>query len=181
MGYNLTRNSVIRNLPQLEQLFESRSNLRFPCKDARKLAYKLREAIQAAGEFEEFHGMYKVLAKNYIFKEESGSVLAVWIGVGEGVRVGGNGRNEALGHPTAPSPLDLSSVVTIVDVIAALIEFKDKEELAFTHAVLSKEELTRLYEWTEQNGWKIVNRGDKGILLTQRDGVPEEIVWRPQV
>lgn len=51
-------------------------------------------------------------------------------------------------------------------------------EVYFPDTRLSDDDLTRLYRWTSENGWTIIDMEDGGLTLSKRE-VPEEVQWRP--
>ena len=76
MGYNLTRYSVNRNLPQLEILTRAEPDIRFETGDHRLTAYKLREALLASNNFEDLKHYYETINPKFKFKEEEDAVVS---------------------------------------------------------------------------------------------------------
>ena len=51
-------------------------------------------------------------------------------------------------------------------------------EVYYPDAVLSEEDKGRLFRWTSENGWLIIDMEDAGLTLSKKD-IPEEVQWRP--
>lgn len=175
MGYNLSRHSVIRNRPQLDQLMyavESGASIHFPASTPGKLAYKLREAIKAAAEHEEFKHYAEALAPRYIFKEEKFGVRAEYQE---------NPIGEVLtGEPTIIQPQTkklIPDALEYLDIIGAALQFKTESELYFPNVVMSPADRLALYKWTADQPWKYIDHEGAGVTLTKRD-VPSEVLWR---
>ena len=52
-------------------------------------------------------------------------------------------------------------------------------EVYYPDAVLSEEDKGRLFRWTSENGWLIVDMEDAGLTLSKKD-IPEEVQWKPK-
>ena len=51
-------------------------------------------------------------------------------------------------------------------------------EVFFPDARLSEDDKSRLYRWTSENGWLIVDMEDAGLTLSKREEA-EELQWKP--
>lgn len=189
MGYNLSKHSVVRNLPQLEKLRSAKATLKIPAAKPRSLARKLREAIKAAGVHDEYKALHDDLAGNYIFHEERYAVIAEFVGVGEPeiVREENPFQSQASSSETPPpAPKRPENKVvpeaeSLLDIISTVMSrFPDEEELVFPNAPLSHEDAEKLWRFTQKPGilWKYIDRDENGVVLTKKE-VPEEVLWKP--
>ena len=177
MGYNLTRHSIRRNRPQLDQLYELKKTISFVTQNPHRLAYKLREAIAACGEFEELEDYHSVLSL-YTIKVRNRSVLAEFSDVHIGVSPGKNvdEPDPIVVEPvrTEPGPLSL------IDVLGEVVGNEVEEEIHFPNALLPPEDKVKLLDWTRQNPpWAFISHGDKGITITGLE-VDPELLWSPE-
>jgi len=180
VGYNLSRYSVSRNLPQLDLLLKSECDIRFETTEPRKLCYKLREALLASQKFKDLIHYYDEINPHFTFIEESDAVLARYNSVSDGVPVGEMDVREdsGLAGPTKGTEVRARQ---LLDVIASGIE-GDKEgyeEIYFPNAVLSVYDKDRLWAWTETTSWGFIDHSEKGLTLTKSEEF-EDIVWRPE-
>jgi len=178
MGYNLSRFSVSRNLPQLDLLLNSKSDIRFETTEPRKLAYKLREALLASQKFEDLKHYYDKINLSFTFIEEDHAILARYNFVSDGVPVG-EMDVQPDSKPTKQKGR-VDSARTLLDVIGGGMEGDEKEyeEIYFPNVVLGKEDQEKLWDWTETTAWEFIDHQEKGLTLTKREGF-EDIVWRP--
>ncbi len=180
VGYNLSRFSVSRNLPQLNLLLKSEGDIRFETTDPRKLCYKLREALLASREFEDLTHYYDEISPNFTFVEETNAVLARYSFVSAGVPVGEVDVREDSGLDK-PTKGTVESARQLLDVIASGIE-GDKEgyeEIYFPNAVLKLEDQKALWDWTQTTSWGVIDHSEKGLTLTKSEEFGD-IVWRPE-
>jgi len=180
MGYNLSRFSVNRNLPQLDVLLNATSNIRFETNDPRLLAYKIREALLASNEFEDLRHYSEKINPNFTFKEEEDAVVAEFNTVSTGIPVGEVDvrENSGLDKPTKGR---VESARQLLDVIGSGVE-GDKEgyeEIYFPNAVLNKKDMKALWDWAETAEWGIINHQEKGLTLTKSNEF-ESFLWRPE-
>lgn len=180
MGYNLSRFSVNRNLPQLDLLLNAETDIRFETNEPRKLASKLREALLASREFEDLVYLYDGINPNFTFIEEENAVLAKYNFVSDGVPVGEMDVRED--HKLARQAKGtVESARTLLDVIGGGVKGDEGryEEIYFPNAVLSREDQKRLWDWTETTDWGFIDHQEKGLTLTKSEEY-EGIVWRPE-
>jgi len=181
MGYSLTRHSIIRNLPQLRQLASARTTLRFPTDNPKKLAYKLREAVAACGEVEEYASLYVALVDNYRFKEEENAVVAVYFTTS----VEGEEHSSTSPAPTprfAPEKKTMPAIFSLTDVLTVALKFTNEDELYFPDAGLNTEQKVKLHGWIQGHGWEYIDHtqgGGTGLTLTKKE-LPEGVAWQPQ-
>jgi len=179
MGYNLSRYSVNRNLPQLDLLLTAKGDIRFETNAPRKLCYKLREALTASNEFSDLKHYYNTINPTFTFKEEPDAVIAVYNFVSPGVPIGEMDVRQT--ERPSEQKGTVESARTMLDVIGGGIE-GDKEgyiDILFPNAVLSKDEQLRLWAWAQTTDWEFIDHQEKGMTLTKREGF-EKIVWRPE-
>jgi len=180
MGYNLSRFSVSRNLPQLDLLLNATSTLRFETSDPRLLAYKLRESLLASNEFPDLRHYYEKINPVFVFKEEQDAVIAEYNPTPVGVPVGEVDvpEDREVGKRTKGT---VESARQLLDVIGSGVE-GDKEgyeEIYFPNAVLKPVDMKALWDWTETTAWGIVDSREKGLTLVKGEKF-EDILWRPE-
>ena len=178
MGYNLSRFSVNRNLPQLDLLLKSECDIRFATNDPSKLAYKLREALLSAREFEDLAHYYDRINPHFIFVEESHAVVAKYHYVSTGVPLGEVDVQQD-SKPAAPKRGTLAEARTLLDVIGGGVEGDEYEDICFPNVVLSPKDQQSLWDWAQTTEWEFIDHQEKGLTLTKREGF-EGIVWRPE-
>jgi len=120
MGYNLSRFSVNRNLPQLDLLFKAEGDIRFETTDPRKLCYKLREALLASREFEDLTHYYDEINPYFTFIKEENAVLAKYF-VSDGIPVGEMDVREDSELAVGQKGI-IDSARTLLDVIGGGVE-----------------------------------------------------------
>lgn len=179
MGYNLSAHSVVRNLPQLETLAESKRTLRFPTAEPRRLAYKLREAIQAAKEHDQFRHLYDAIWPFYAFREERDAVVAEYLAGVRDVEAIDGQRMVLRPTETRPMKKTLPGVRALIEVISAAIKYPRELTLFFPDAILSPGDKHKLSVWTKENDWAYLDHAEGGVSLTH-DIVPEEMIWSPE-
>jgi len=183
MGYKLTTNPVKRQLHLLEQLAASRETLSIPTTNPRRLAYKIREAIAAAGEHSQYETLHSSISGRFKFREVTGAVIAdcvepdlptIGMPIGE--------PSPSL-PPARPEKKTLPDAATLIEVLAGALKFPDESELFFPGISLKTTERLKLYNWAEPKGWKYIDHsagdGEGGLTLTKRE-VAEEILWTPE-
>lgn len=176
MGYSLTRHSIIRNLPQLRQLAETRTTLRFPTDNPKRLAYKLREAVAACAAVEEYTHFFESINDNYKFREEGFAVVAEYFDVNA------SSADPASTPRAIPDKKIIAGISSLMDVLASAIKFSREAELFFPNAVLNFAEKATLYVWGEENGWSYIDHsrgGNSGLTLTKKE-IPEGVAWHPE-
>lgn len=180
MGYNLSRFSVNRNLPQLDLLLNATGDIRFATNDPRKLSYKLREALLASNEFSDLKHYYVQINPNFTFKEEPDAVIAVYNFVSPGVPVGSVDVSEDSRPAQQQTKGTIDSARTLLDVIGGGVKGDEEGyiDILFPNVVLGKEDQKKLWDWTETTDWSFIDHQEKGLTLTKREGF-EDIVWRP--
>lgn len=177
MGYNLSVHSVVRNLPQLEMLASERRTLTFPTDEPRRLAYKLREAIRAAKEHDEFRHLHAAIWPNYAFREERNGVVAEFIGTDS---MPADGEKPPLrSTELRPTKKTLPRLTALVEVLATAIKYSAEQTLYFPDARLSYEDKVKLYEWCFEREWEILDHDDGGITLTKED-IPGDLLFTPE-
>ena len=162
MGYHISPNSVNRNRPQLEAMFEAQATVRFSTGNPQKLAGKLREAMAAAEKLE-YTGLSS-LRRDFIIKALDREVVAEFQGA-QGIEPEKPAEREVV--------LEASSMT---DLMMSAMALEDREEISFPSVVLSEEEKQTLFEWIKGLEWKFIDHGGGGVTLTKKD-VPEEVLW----
>jgi hypothetical protein len=184
MGYNISRFSVIRNKPQLDQLLISKCDIKFKTRDPRKLCYKLREALASAKEFDDLTFYPDVINEKYTFREESDAVVAEYNVVSPGIPVGEVAVSEdsgPVGRPEKSSKGTIDSARTMIDVIGGGVQ-GDKEgyvEVYFPNVILDESDQKFLWDWTQTTKWGFIDHQEKGLTLVKGKGF-KDIVWRPE-
>lgn len=184
MGYNLSRSSFERNKPTLEALMHREESLQIPHAQPRRLAYKLREALRAAAEFEDTRKYYDYIWPRFRFREVAGAVLCEYVvesyeETPSDTSAPRSAASDSLSRPRKTLP----DITTVIDIIAVALKFSAEPELYFPDANLSLSNLERLYSWTQKSSeeWQIIFHaidGSGGLTLTQKPIAPE-LVWAP--
>lgn len=204
MAYNLTRHSVQRNKPQLDQILASkRGVVRFYTNKPKELQRNIHEALAAAREFPEFRHYYDAIKNNYVIRVKKTYVLVEKKEEIEVTRVEDLGEDErfevvrpvvkqqspteAQGEPlesrdpvpTNPRPetSDASSLTEIL--LIATQAGEDITDLIFPKAQLSLDEKRRLNEWCKEKEVNFIDQEERGITLTRRP-VDPELTWREE-
>ena len=180
MGYNLSRFSVNRNMPQLDLLLTATSDVHFTTARPRQLCYKLREALLASKEFDDLKHYYDTINPNFTFREEEDAVVAAYDPVSIGVPVGDMDVRED-GRPAGQEKGTVDGARTLLDVLGGGVE-GDKEgylEIYFPNVVLSQDDHQKLWDWTETTEWGFIDHQEKGLTLTKSTEF-EDILWRPE-
>lgn len=193
MGYNLSRQKVIKYKPLLEQLAKEKKTISFgPVEDPKDLAYGLREGAKAALKYEEFKDLRGVYG-NYSFSPKERMVVAKYKGIEdiEAVVVKEEEKEEKVEKKVKTKEevkldkwldkLTIDTANSLLDIFGSILSNSNYGELTFPNAVLSPEEKLRLYAWTKEgknNEWKFIDHEEKGVTLSRKE-VPHEILWQP--
>lgn len=177
MGYNKTIGPPRRMKEFLEKLLSRKRSMSFATDNPSSLAYKLREAIHAS-QFHDKYEHYHRVSSLYKFEEHPGEVRAVYVGVKpRTVKEGEDGEAEQEA-PERPA-MNVEEVQTLEGVVGAAMEYGGStDEIRFPNAVLPPGQKEKLFAWTDENDWRIIDQDEGGLTLTRRD-VPEEITWSP--
>jgi len=180
MGYNISRFSVNRNLPQLDLLLKAQTDIRFETAHPRKLSYKLREALHASREFDDLKHYYETITPNFTFKEEPNAVVATYNPVPVGIPVGPVDV-QSNSKVDGPSKGSLDGARTLIDVIGGGVEGDERgyEELHFPNAILSQDDIKKLWDWTETTSWGLIDHQEKGLTLTKSEKY-NDFFWSPE-
>ncbi len=180
MGYNLSRFSVSRNLPQLDLLLTATSDIRFETSQPAQLRAKILEALAASKEFEDLKHYHEEIKAKFTFKEEPDAVIAKYNLVSVGIPVGPvDVRDDS--EPVRQTKGTVDSARQLLDVIGSGVE-GDKEgyeEIYFPNVVLSKKDMKALWDWAETTAWGIVDSQEKGLTLTKSEEY-KDFLWRPE-
>ena len=180
MGYNISKHSIIRNKPQLDEMLLRRKTFEITTAKPRRLAQKLWEAIRSAVALSERHPefeKYAELEHLYQIQQMKTGVRCTWI-ASDPVEPS---QDSSKAPPSAPTRMEYPEASSLLDVIAAAMKFESAPEIRFENARLSENEKKTLYEWTQKADvkWSFVDHDDGGLTLTTRE-VPSEILWRPE-
>ncbi len=178
MGYNLTRHVIRRNRPQLDQLYTLKETIRFHSTTPSRLAYKLREAIAACGEFKELSEYHRILSY-YTIRQEASSVLAEYNDSPIGIPTREMVVEEVKPLPAQPTKRSVIGALGLVDVLSELIGNGEKEEISFPSVVLSLKDKRSLLDWTRVNDWTYIDHEEQGITVTSLT-VDPSIAWSPE-
>lgn len=196
MGYYISRHSIVRHVPQLEYLLSASErglSVTFETSHPQRLAYRLRQALKSAEEYPEFTH-FRPLSSLYIFKvPDSHTVKAEYQGIDSfefvDIRPGGSGEeNDVIRAERAPdapfyddaAPARFDLVVDLMGVMSVVIS-SEEAELQFPNVILSPDEKSRLYSWTQdaEAEWTYIDNGSNGITLTKKP-VPPGVEWTPE-
>jgi len=185
MGYNTSRATVQRHLPQLEQLKkagEDGEDMFFPTQIPRRLAHKLREALSAASKHKEYVELHTFIWPNFQFKEVKGGVMALYIGSIEPVEDSIGETISSNNSPNRPLKKTLPDAVSLMDVVTQALTFPQETELYFPAATLEEGDKHKLKMWTEDKDWGFIDHSfgdDEGGLTLTKNDVEEEMLWTP--
>lgn len=188
MGYNLSKATVRRNLPQLEQLRDAKKTLFLPSSNPERLAYKLREAMRAAEKHEEDFPGFTQLRQQYRLRALEEGVICEWLISSpiKGVVLGQEGEPESRPPESSPSRTSqkpykktLPEVEDSVDMLASALTFSGESELHFPNVQLSHDDKERIAGWCEGQEWKLIDHHDAGATLTKFD-VDPSILYTPE-
>lgn len=196
MGYNISRFSVKRNQVQLDQLMVASANVLFPTKRPAKFARDIREALSASWHFPEYKKYYERIYHAFRFKIVEGGVLAeLKFEQTVGEIIIGDREKFILDDLPKPPPQSVENqaqeikpperkviheATTLVDVISMLVKFPNDLEFHFPNVILSEKDKLKLFEFCLEKTWKYIDQGTNGITLTQREDVPNEVLWQPE-
>jgi hypothetical protein len=177
MGYTISRASVKRNKEQLEQLLKMKQTLVFKnIANPTRLAHKLREAIAAAGEFDEFKHLAE-LKTMYRFRTGANTVIAQYeVAFVEPEPLKKDDTQDP--KPVAPEKKTMPDALNAMDVVGAAMKFSKEHEIHFPNAVLVDEDRIKLWRWTQEVEWNYIDHDGAGLTLTKKD-IPEEVKWQP--
>lgn len=182
VGYHISRKSVIRVKPILDQLVKDRMTIKFPSVDPDNLAYLINQGIRSSQKLEiEEYIPYRELDNLYRFKrkQELGFLIAEFIDLPvKGIPDKSNSENIKRDLDKKEIP----SAISLIDVMASIISNPNADEIYFPNASLDRESKIRLYGWTkemENSIWKYIDQGDRGAILTKSQDVPWEILFKP--
>lgn len=168
MPYTLSRSVVERHKRFLDDMKNARRSLAWPAKEPKKLAYKIRNAMNAADaylEFKEYHGL-KYLYR--ISQRHPDRVEAIWLG-------------DEDGPPIMVKPMTLPDVTDAESVVGAcLTKGIEASEIYFPNAIFPDKVLDLLWKWGKQTGWRLISHGPRGTTMTRNPNVDEEILWKPR-
>lgn len=74
----------------------------------------------------------------------------------------------------------LPNISNLAGVVEGTKRFGNRVlEVFFPEATLSQGDLARLYRWTSEKGWAIIDQEEGGLTLTRKE-VDEELTWKPK-
>lgn len=198
MAYNLTRHSVMRNKPQLDQILASKGVVRFHTNRPQDLQKNLFEALAAAREFPEFRHYYDKIKPNYTIRARRGYVIVEPKEVLQITKTEVLNEDERFEEvrpePILPVDAPQSNVIapdivaqetnlasTLPEVLLAATQAGNEiTDLIFPHAnQLSLDEKRKLNEWCKSKSVNFIDQDEKGITLTRRP-VDAELLWREE-
>lgn len=207
MAYRNTREAFDELAEIIKGLFESKETMILYTENPRRLCYRLREAFHAC-QFHEDLVKYASCRDLFAFEEHVGYVRARYRGsdaitkieVTPGNRQASRSLSEPKNYPKKEpeepieklepmevdeldkvlSTANLPEVATLMGILDAVKRYGSRVmEVYFPDARLSETDLARLYNWTSERGWGIINMEDAGITITKR-AIQEDLEWTPQ-
>lgn len=192
MGYKLTRNSVLRNKPELDQILASKGVIRFHTNNPAGLQKNIHEALAASAEFPEFRHYHDRIKPHYTIRTKKGMVIVepkeevlitrtevlnedarfVEVSLEKAEKV----VAEAFG--ISPKP-ETNQASTLAEVLLAAIQAEDSTtDLIFPKAnELTLEEKRRLNKWCVEKGVNFIDQDEAGLTLTRRQ-VDPSLTWK---
>lgn len=175
MTYNKSRGAVYRHRAYLDAMLNGRKTLSWPSSNPNSLAYKIREALAAAQEYEIFE-RYHELKHLYRISVNGGWVEAVYLGPEDDPISGLLARK--------PQRMRIEEASSVQAVVGACIELHERAvELFFPNVIVEDEEnLAPLFRWGARHmpPWKIIHHGEEGLTMTRRPDVDKEFIWTPE-
>lgn len=199
MGYSKAKTAIERILPLLNELYYKRQTVSLATVDSVGLAYKIREAIHAAGHHKEYEHLTG-LRSMYEFRQLPGRVQCSFQGVDPNLvkplhttPVTEPAREVVDMKPTEEIDLDLGGLLpadepqkiqlTEVDslhgIVGAVLKYgSSHEEIYFPEAQLTTEEKEKLLAWcqSQDEDWGFIDHEEAGLTLT-RAVVMEDLLW----
>lgn len=178
MAYSKSIRAVERNRPILEELYRRRKTMTWTSPEPSKLAYRIRESIHAASHHDSTRHLAS-LRSMYEFKIMPNEVQARFIGTNTtGIHV----TTQQEPQPSQKGPVKIEvdiAISSVHGIVGAIIDHENADEVYFPHVTLTQADLVKLYNWTSENGWNIIEHEGAGLTLTRLD-VGEELTWRPK-
>jgi len=184
MGYNISKNSVLREKSLLDDLLEFRKTVEIPSANPRRRVSKIWEALKSAEALKKRHPeftKYAELRDLYRFRQIQTGVRCEWVAESSLVLEESGMSTSDAAQLTQPTRMNLPEARSLVDVIASAMRFENAPEIRFPNAVLREQDRIKLYKWTTETEvkWTFIPHDDAGLTLTTRE-VPEEILWKPE-
>lgn len=200
MAYKLTRHSVLRNKPQLDQILASKGLVRFHTNNPAGLQRNIHEALAAAAEFPEFRHYSDRIKGKYSIRTKKGMVLVEPkdpVVVTKTEVLGEDRYEEVQPSPTVepilPTDSPSSNIIptepksetsqasTLPEVLMAILQAGDDlTDLIFPAASgLSLDEKRRLNKFCLDKKINFIDQEESGLTLTRRP-VDPELLWREE-
>jgi hypothetical protein len=176
MAYSKSRRTIERNRQMLEELYRHRRTVRWRTHEPAKLAYRLREAINASIHHDDTRH-FASLKPLYEFRVKPNEVEAAYLGNYT------EGAHRPADIPEQTEPLSKKAEVDIAistphGIVGAMIDHPTTDEVYFPNVALTQSDLHALHRWTSTNGYQIIDHEGAGLTITKLD-VPEELIWHP--
>ena len=176
MGYSRSKRAVMRMLPFLEAIMESRMTGRplvWETDDPPRMAYRLREALHAARFHEEFQHFGR-LRPHLGFKVGPKEVIAYWL------------APEVLPYitpePQAPKPREVTvhEQVNVQDLLASMMsQHRTTFKVYFPNVLLEPGDMNTIYTWANEMGWALIDHEEAGLTLT-KEPIDNDLKWSPK-
>lgn len=168
MSYSRNKNALKRVQKILDDMLKAPEgeDIAFISTNPLKLSYQLHEAFDVADTYPEFAN-YRPLKKLFKVRVRFDRVVC-----------------ERKGKPVDAkaileqqlSKMTIDNVADILGIIGAATKHK-ATEMYFPKAILTDDDLSKLYKWTSISGYYIINNYDVGITITKNN--PGELAYEP--
>jgi len=147
-------------------MVESRTDITWATDDPRTFAYRIREALNFAvknniEKYAALKGKFKIL-------ERPGEVTA---------KLRFQLPIDILKQ--SHSRIVIPDLTTPLEIIGATIEHQGHIEIHFPDSRFSDVELTKIYNWSTRNDFKMIYSSMNGLTFTKK-AISEEMVWHPK-
>ena len=182
MGYNLKVTACRRMLPFMKKMLVTRKTIEWASENPAALSYKIREAIAASANHERYKP-YAELKYLYRIRQRPGVVIAEWQGdtaeVEVAIELGLVEDVEAEVLESLQPTMNVTNASSLKEVVGATVAYSDSREIYFPNARLDLADMTRLYQFSSEKAWSIINHFDAGLTLSRRK-IDPAIVWSPE-
>lgn len=162
MGYSKSKGVIRRMLPILEKVFSTRETQTFRTENPESLRYRIREALAACEDHEEFKYLYNSLHHNVRIRKNPDSVTVQWIGPDEYALGDDKKKNDT---PFREYP----SIDQLLEVIGLLLKAQEIDEHYFPKFNPAEgAESEKLRKFCTANDWEIVKMDHRpGISIVR--------------
>ena len=176
MGYTRSEASIERVMPYLRQIARARptgEDLIWRTDNPIKLAHSLRQALHACRYYEHYRAYARMRPFLQFITRAPDTVIGQWFDH-EVMQLAFEDGGEIV------QEIKVDYEVTMLDIMAEIMTQPKTLEQAYFPSLSdeARSDLPLLFNWTEEQGWAIINHEEVGITLTKRL-IDAELKWRP--